>query len=139
MSSTKTHRRLPALLAAGAIASGLAAGSYGIASAASDSGSSASGSSGNVAQALAAATNPSVPNAQNPWGGQRPDETALTGGAASKVRAAALAKVSGAEIVRVETDADGHAKYEAHLVKSDGTPATVYVDADFNVVSVESR
>jgi hypothetical protein len=39
----------------------------------------------------------------------------------------------------VETDADGHAAYEAHMVKADGTPVTVYVDKTFAVVSVESR
>ena len=44
-----------------------------------------------------------------------------------------------ATIVRVETDADGNAAYEAHMVKADGTPVTVYVDAQFEVVSVESR
>ncbi|HJW74763.1 MAG TPA: hypothetical protein VJ787_03720 [Thermoleophilia bacterium] len=46
---------------------------------------------------------------------------------------------SGATVVRIEIDADGHAAYEAHVVKSDGTPVTVYVDKSFNVVSVESR
>ena len=39
----------------------------------------------------------------------------------------------------VETDADGHAAYEAHMTKSDGTPVTVYVDKSFAVVSVETR
>jgi hypothetical protein len=55
------------------------------------------------------------------------------------VTAAAKAAVSGGTIVRVETDADGHAAYEAHMTKSDGTPVTVYVDKSFDVVSVESR
>ena len=41
-------------------------------------------------------------------------------------------------IVRAETDADGHAAYEAHMTDSAGKPVTVYVDKDFNVVSVES-
>ena len=40
---------------------------------------------------------------------QRSDETLLTGDTAAKVRAAALAKVSGGTIERVETDADGNA------------------------------
>lgn len=44
-----------------------------------------------------------------------------------------------ATIGRVETDADGNAAYEAHVVKTDATPATVYVDKQFDVVSVESR
>jgi len=139
MSSNERRWSLERLVAVGAIAVGLAAGSYGIASAAGGSGSgssSASGSNGGAIQA--ASTTPSAPNAQRPWGGQRSDETLLTDGAASKVKEAALAKVPGATIVRVETDADGHAAYEAHIVKSDGTPATVYVNKQFEVVSVES-
>ena len=63
----------------------------------------------------------------------------LTGDTASKVTAAAEAKVPGGTIVRVETDADGHALYEAHMTKADGTPVTVYVNAQFEVVSVETR
>ena len=43
-----------------------------------------------------------------------------------------------ATIVRVETDADGNAKYEAHVIKSDGTLATVYVDESFKLVSVQT-
>ena len=74
-----------------------------------------------------------------PWGGQRSDETVLTGDTAAKVKAAAEAKVPGGPYVRVETDADGHAKYEAHMTKADGTPVTVYVNEQFGVVSVESR
>jgi hypothetical protein len=46
--------------------------------------------------------------------------------------------VSGGTIERVETDADGHAAYEAHMVRSDGSRVTVYVDKSFNVVSVEN-
>ena len=52
--------------------------------------------------------------------------------------ALAKAKLPGATIVRVETDADGNAAYEAHMVKADGTPATVYVNKQFEVVSVQS-
>ena len=106
-----------------AIVAGLAVGSYGIASAASGSGSS----SGSAA-----------PSASHPWGPQRSDETPLTGDALAKVKALALAKVPGGTIVRVETDADGHAAYEAHMVDASGNPVTVYVDANLNVVSVES-
>jgi hypothetical protein len=113
-----------------AVVLGLAAGSYGIASAASGSGSTTATTTTPSA--------PSAPSAQQPWGGQRSDETPLTGDALSKVSAAAEAKVSGGTIIRVETDADGNAAYEAHMTKSDGTPVTVYVDEDFNVVSVET-
>jgi uncharacterized membrane protein YkoI len=69
---------------------------------------------------------------------QRSDETLLTGDTAAKVRAAAQAAVPGGTIERVETDADGHARYEAHMTKADRSRVTVYVDADFDVVSVES-
>ena len=79
-----------------------------------------------------------APSAQRPWGPQRSDETALTGDALAKVKALALAKVPGGTIIRVETDADGNAAYEAHLVKADGTPATVYVNKQFQVVSVQA-
>ena len=114
--------RFTRVVATAAIVCGVAAGSYGIASAASSSSTSA------------AAVAPAAP-----WGGQRSDETLLTGSTAASVRAAALKAVVGGTIVRVETDADGHALYEAHMTKADGTPVTVYVDKSFNVVSVESR
>ena len=110
-----------------AIVAGVAVGSYGVASAAS--GGSGSGSSSSAASAR---------SARQPWGPQRSDETQLTGDALAKVRALALAKVPGGTIVRVETDADGNAAYEAHMVKADGTPATVYVNKQFQVVSVQT-
>lgn len=65
------------------------------------------------------------------------NETALTGDAAAKVRAAALAEVPGGTVDRVETDAHGHAAYEAHMTTSDGNRVTVYVNAQFEVVSTE--
>ena len=130
--------RVPKALVAAAVALGVAAGSYGIASAASGSGSGSSSSSGVAAQAVAAAPS-AAPDPQNPWGHQRSDETLLTGDTASKVEAAAKAKVPNGTIVRVETDADGNAAYEAHMTKADGTPVTVYVNEQFEVVSVESR
>jgi uncharacterized membrane protein YkoI len=68
--------------------------------------------------------------------GSRAGEVALTGAKAAKAKAAALAKLPGASIVRVETDADG-ATYEAHVTKADGTKATVKMDASFTVTSVE--
>ena len=127
---SSTRQGFPKALAALAVAIGIAGGSYGIASAASGNNSSSSSNA-------ATATPPAA--SSQPWGGQRSDETLLTGDAESQVRAAALAKVPGGTIIRVETDADGHAAYEAHMTKSDGTPVTVYVDKSYDVVSVESR
>ena len=118
------------LVVTAAIVAGVAAGSYGVASAASGSGSS----SGSAAPKSSAA----APSAQQPWGRQRSDETSLTGDALAKVRALALAKVPGGTIIRVETDADGNAAYEAHMVRSDGSPVTVYVSKQLEVVSVQS-
>ena len=72
-------------------------------------------------------------------GGQRSDETPLTGDNAAKAKAAALAKLPGSTVVRVETDGDGAGVYEAHVTKSDGSPATVIFDKDFNVTAVQER
>jgi hypothetical protein len=124
-----TGKRFPRTVAVAAVALGIASGSYGVASAASGS-SGSSGSSG--------ATVASAPSAAAPWGHQRSDETLLTGDSASKVRELALAKVPGGTIVRVETDADGHAAYEAHMADANGNPVTVYIDTSMTVVSVES-
>ena len=71
-------------------------------------------------------------------GGQRSDETAMTGDTLDKVTAVAKAHVSGGTVVRAETDGDGNAKYEVHMTDANGDPVTVYVDASFNYVSTES-
>jgi hypothetical protein len=65
-----------------------------------------------------------------------PNEQALTGDTAENVTAAALAKLPGATILRVETDEGG--VYEAHVRKSDGTEADVHVGRDFAVTSVDA-
>ena len=110
-----------------AVAVGVAAGSYGI-------------GAGSTGSTPAATTTPSAaaPSGR-PWGHQRSDETLLTGDSLSKVTTAAQAKVPGGTIVRVETDADGNAAYEAHMTNAAGEPVTVYIDKSFKVVSVETR
>jgi uncharacterized membrane protein YkoI len=65
-------------------------------------------------------------------------ETLLTGDVAAKVKAAALAKVSGGTIERVETDADHSSPYEAHVRKADGTELEVLVNKDFQVTAVNT-
>jgi uncharacterized membrane protein YkoI len=108
----------------------LALGGSAIAGAASGGGGSSSSNNSSSAQ----------PTNRPPAGlpPQRSDETLLTGDTAAKVREAALAKVSGGTIDRVETDADGHAAYEAHMTRSDGSRVTVYVNKAFEVVGVQS-
>ena len=85
----------------------------------------------------AAAAQPAAPR-QGGVPPQDSDETLLTGDTAAKVKAAALAEVAGT-LDRVETEADGHAKYEAHITEADGSRATVYVNEQFGVVGSESR
>ncbi len=117
--------KVPKALIIAAMSIGVAGGSYGIASAATGTASTT------AASTTVAAT---APNPQQPFGGQRSDETPLTGDELAKVTAAAQAKVPGGTIIRVETDADGHAKYEAHMSDASGNPITVYVNDAFAVV-----
>jgi len=131
--------RVTKVLATGAIVLGVAAGSYGVAAAASNSTQSGTTPAASSTAPAAPPAGTTGPGAGRPWGGQRNDETALTGDALAKVKAVALDKVPGGSIVRVETDADGNAAYEAHMTRADGTPVTVYVDKSFAAVSVESR
>jgi len=111
--------------------SALALGGSAIAGAASGGGGSNNNGSGSN-------NLPARPQAPAGLPPQRSDETHLTGDTAAKVREAALAKVSGGTIDRVETDADGHAAYEAHMTRSDRSRVTVYVNKAFEVVSVEN-
>jgi uncharacterized membrane protein YkoI len=65
------------------------------------------------------------------------DEKALTGDTATKVKEAALAKVDGGTIIRVETDAQNGSAYEAHVRKADGTEVEVLVNDAFEVTEVK--
>jgi hypothetical protein len=131
-----TLNRLMRYAALGAVVIGLGAGSYGIASAASGAGSTSSSGSFSGTTTTGGSSGSTV--APGGWGPQRSDETPLTGDALAKVTAVAKDALPGATIVRIETDADGHAKYEAHVIESDGTLATVYVDDSFELVDVET-
>ena len=99
---------------------------------------SGNNSSGNAAATTAQST-PDPGRSRQGLPPQRSDETLLTGDAAAKVTAAAKAELPGATVERVETDADGNAKYEAHVQRADGSQAIVYVNDNFEVVSVESH
>jgi hypothetical protein len=112
---------------------GIAGGSYGIASAANGASSTTTTTTTTTTPSQAA-----PPSSGQPFGRQRSDETELTGDALAKVTAAAKAKVPGGTIVRVETDADGHATYEAHMLDASGNPITVYVSSSYEVVSTGS-
>lgn len=91
-----------------------------------------------TATASAAATAPAAPDPSK--GGHQANgitEVLLTGDTAAKATAAVLAADPGATIQRVETDAEG-AVYEAHILKADGSAATVKLDASFNVTATET-
>jgi hypothetical protein len=115
-----------AVLAAGSLATGAAV----VADAAS------SGSNGSQQQGTAPGNAPAPPGGRNGVPPQRPDENLLTGDTAAKVKEAAINKVPGASVIRVETDAEG-SPYEAHLRKSDGSEVTAKVNRQFEVTKVE--
>ncbi len=122
-------------LIAGAAAAGIAIGAAGVAGAATGGTSTTtavpSGPSSSVSPG--APSNPAQDPATMAHG---PGETLLTGTTADKVKAAALAAVPGATIIRVETDSQG-SPYEAHLRTRSGSEETVKVDASFKVTATD--
>jgi len=85
----------------------------------------------------AAAAAPSDPAKGGHVGANNTREDLLTGDAAAKANAAALAAVPGGTVQRVENDAEG-AVYEAHMLKADGSAVTVKMDGDFKVTGIET-
>jgi uncharacterized membrane protein YkoI len=78
------------------------------------------------------------PNGGRHVGANGKQEQALPADVAAKVKAAALKKVPGGTIERVETDVDHGSPYEAHVKKSDGTELEVLVNKDFAVTAVNT-
>ena len=110
---------------------GLALGGSALADAASNTSTAGSGSS------TTAQTAPKTgPNGFH-VGANGKEEQPLTGDVAAKVKAAALAKVSGT-VERVETDVDHGSPYEAHIRKADGTSVEVLVNSSFEVTAVNA-
>src|SRR5438876_11134690 len=124
---SRPAKRGRTLLLVSAAAVGAAIGGAGIANAAT------TGSSSTTAASSAASGAPAADPATLSHG---PGETLLTGTTAEKVKAAALAAVPGATIIRVETDSAG-SPYEAHITKADGTQVTLKIDASFKVTATE--
>jgi uncharacterized membrane protein YkoI len=122
-------------LATVAVLAAAALGGSALATAAT-SGSSSSSSSATAAAAQTA--NSAGPGGGPHVGANGKTEVALTGDTAAKVKAAALDKVPGGTVERVETDVDHGSPYEAHVTKSDGTQLEVLVDADFAVTAVNT-
>jgi hypothetical protein len=140
-------------LMAVALVAAAALGGSALAGAVQQSSSSSQGSNPSQGSSSSQGSNPqgqppsgtAAPNGANGAGGpnrghvgkngQR--ETLLSGDTAAKVKAAALAKVSGT-VERVETDADHGSPYEAHVRKADGTQLEVLVNKDFQVTAVNT-
>jgi hypothetical protein len=122
------HRRrwfgIGGVLGAGLLAGAILAGS-GIAGAASSASSNTSSSSSTAAAARSAGDPAKL--------GHGPGETLVTGTNLSALTQAARAAVPGATIIRVETDSDGGAVYEAHMQRADGSFVTVQFDKNLKV------
>ena len=93
--------------------------------------------------ATTSSTSSSTQQGQPPNGGRHvgangKTEQALDAATAAKVKAAALKKLPGGTIERVETDVDHGSPYEAHVTKSDGTQVEVLVNKDFQVTAVNT-
>src|SRR3954449_4779261 len=94
----------------------------------------------NAASSASTSSSSSSPAAQVAQGRHTVDgktEQAGSGDVAAKVKAAALAKVSGT-VERVETNVDSSAPYEAHIRKADGTEVEVQVNQDYSVAAVNT-
>ena len=89
--------------------------------------------------ALAGAATNSNTTSSSSAAKQRAQDTALTGDTADKVKAAALEKVPGGTVLRVEEGGPYSTKYHAHVRKSDGTEVTVLVNPSFEATSIEIR
>lgn len=125
----KTTWQRIAFLGTGVLAGAIIAGTVGASAASSGSGSSGSGTSSSGSST----TQPADQFGSTPV---RSDESAPGSSLVSQLTAKAEAKVPGATVYRVETDA-GDAAYEAHMRKANGTLVTVKFDKSGNVTAVE--
>lgn len=121
-------------IAAVCAAIGTAGGIAGVSAATGDG--SSGGSTGGSTSSAQPGPPPGDPSQGGHVGPNGVREELLTGDVASKVRAAALDKVGGGTVERVETDADHGSPYEAHIRRSDGTELEVLVNKDFSVTAV---
>lgn len=122
----------------GATVAALAAVAVG-ASAVAGAASNGSSSSGSAAAPQGYGAPPPRGYGPPPPGARRhKPESPLAADVGAKVKAAALAKVPGGTIERVETDSDHGSPYEAHVRKADGTELEVLVNKSFQVTAVNT-
>jgi hypothetical protein len=127
------------MIAAVCAAIGTAGGIAGVSAA--TNGNDSSGSSGSSGSSSTTAPDRDPGQGRDPSEGGHigqngVKEELLTGDVAAKVRQAALDKVGGGTVERVETDADHGSPYEAHIRRSDGTELEVLVNKDLSVTAV---
>jgi uncharacterized membrane protein YkoI len=122
----------------------LALGGSALADAATSSNSNSSSSSANGTAAAYGQDSRGDRDGRDPTkpgghvGANGKTEQALSAADAAKVKAAALKKVPGGTVERVETDVDHGSPFEAHVRKSDGTELEVLVNSQFQVTAVNS-
>ncbi|MDA0160286.1 hypothetical protein OM076_08425 [Solirubrobacter ginsenosidimutans] len=92
-------------------------------------GAAIAGAAGNTASP-ASGTNAAKPD--------RPQREALSSDVAAKVKAAALAKVPGATVLRTEAGGPYNSAYHAHIKTSSGTLQVVLVNASFEATAVQA-
>lgn len=68
-----------------------------------------------------------------------PQRETLSSDVAAKVKAAALARVPGATVLRTEAGGPYGSPYHAHIRKSDGTDQVVLVNSDFKATAVQAE
>jgi hypothetical protein len=128
-----SRRKLTALIAAGAAAIAVAAGGYGIA--ASGSGSSASAvTTGKVIPFQRGQPSAATPVGQVPASFTAGSGKIITGTAANKAKAAAVAAYPGGTVNRVVLLSDG--EYNVHVIGVNW-PHHVFVDQTFKVIGAE--
>ncbi len=132
-------QRISQVLMGLAAIAALALGGSALAGAATNSSSSNTPSGTTTpAQQPPAGTAQGQPPAGAHVGANGKQEQSLSGDVAAKVEKAALAKVAGGTVERVETDVDHGSPYEAHVRKADGTELEVLVNKDFEVTAVNT-
>jgi hypothetical protein len=119
---TKIRNAAMAAAALGALALG------GSAMAGATGNGSSSGSNGSSSGSSTATRTPQ----------DRPQREALSSDVAAKVKAAALAKVPGATVLRTEAGGPYNTPYHAHVKNGDGTQKVVLVSSSFEATAVQA-
>ena len=99
-------------------------------------GSAIAGAASNTSTSTGTSTTQT--QAGKPQRGDRPQRQALSSDTTAKVKAAALDKVPGATVVRVEAGGPYKTAYHAHIKTSDGTAKVVLVNKSFEATAVQA-